>query len=186
MRRAAFVAHRTRLVFCTPPRGLHPAFLLRSPAPSHPRPTPPAALRVRAHAPFELVRDCVRTRSSGTCAAVQPCVRVRVHVCVCVWWRGAAWRPQVGLLREGRGAEIVQETRTWDEAKLVTTTMRKKEGLADYRCARAGRLAVGSWAVGASLDSMTHSCTLCPPEAALWWTRRELFCVLPALLRCCC
>lgn len=27
----------------------------------------------------------------------------------------------------------MQETRLWDEIKLVTTTMRKKEGLADYR-----------------------------------------------------
>lgn len=41
--------------------------------------------------------------------------------------------PQVGLLKAGRGHEIVQETRLWDEFKLVTTTMRKKEGLADYR-----------------------------------------------------
>ena len=40
---------------------------------------------------------------------------------------------QVALLREGKGGEIVQETRLWDEAKLVTTSMRKKEGLADYR-----------------------------------------------------
>ncbi|EFJ46857.1 hypothetical protein VOLCADRAFT_81690 [Volvox carteri f. nagariensis] len=40
---------------------------------------------------------------------------------------------QVGLLRSGRGDEIVQETRLWDEIKLLTNTMRKKEGLADYR-----------------------------------------------------
>ncbi|KAG2431071.1 hypothetical protein HXX76_009604 [Chlamydomonas incerta] len=40
---------------------------------------------------------------------------------------------QVALLRSGRGAEIVMETRLWDEIKLVTNTMRKKEGLADYR-----------------------------------------------------
>ncbi|GIL57448.1 hypothetical protein Vafri_12668 [Volvox africanus] len=40
---------------------------------------------------------------------------------------------QVSLLRAGRGSDIVQETRLWDEIKLVTNTMRKKEGLADYR-----------------------------------------------------
>lgn len=40
---------------------------------------------------------------------------------------------QVALNRAGRTEEIVQETRLWDEIKLVTTTMRKKEGLADYR-----------------------------------------------------
>ncbi|GFR44396.1 hypothetical protein Agub_g5619, partial [Astrephomene gubernaculifera] len=40
---------------------------------------------------------------------------------------------QVSLLRSGRGAEVVQETRLWDEIRLHTTTMRKKEGLADYR-----------------------------------------------------
>ncbi|GLC45258.1 hypothetical protein PLESTB_000719600 [Pleodorina starrii] len=40
---------------------------------------------------------------------------------------------QVSLNRAGRGSEIVQETRLWDEIKLVTNTMRKKEGLADYR-----------------------------------------------------
>ncbi|PNW73316.1 hypothetical protein CHLRE_14g627488v5 [Chlamydomonas reinhardtii] len=36
---------------------------------------------------------------------------------------------QVSLLRSGRGSEIVMETRLWDEIKLVTNTMRKKEGL---------------------------------------------------------
>jgi len=40
---------------------------------------------------------------------------------------------QSALLEEGRGDEIVQETRLWDEGKLETFTMRKKEGLADYR-----------------------------------------------------
>lgn len=40
---------------------------------------------------------------------------------------------QVGLLRDGRGEEIVQETRLWDEGKQMTYTMRRKEGLADYR-----------------------------------------------------
>ena len=40
---------------------------------------------------------------------------------------------QTTLLREGRGAEIVQETRTWDENGACTVSMRKKEGLADYR-----------------------------------------------------
>lgn len=45
---------------------------------------------------------------------------------------------QVGLILAGRGSEIVTETRLWDENKLVTYTMRKKEGLADYR-------SVGRW-----------------------------------------
>jgi len=40
---------------------------------------------------------------------------------------------QVALIRAGRGGEVVQETRLWDEFKLVTYSMRKKEGLADYR-----------------------------------------------------
>lgn len=40
---------------------------------------------------------------------------------------------QTALLREGRPDEIVQETRLWDENKQVTKSMRKKEGLADYR-----------------------------------------------------
>ena len=40
---------------------------------------------------------------------------------------------QVGLHKAGRGGDIVQETRLWDEFKLMTYTMRKKEGLADYR-----------------------------------------------------
>jgi len=40
---------------------------------------------------------------------------------------------QTALLREGRGDEIVQETRLWDEGELCTYTMRRKEGLADYR-----------------------------------------------------
>jgi hypothetical protein len=55
----------------------------------------------------------------------------RPHTCTCALPRGAA---QVSLLRAGRGAEVVQETRLWDEFKLVTYSMRKKEGLADYRC----------------------------------------------------
>ena len=44
-------------------------------------------------------------------------------------WHGG----QVQLVQEGREAEVVQETRLFDEAKQVTFTMRKKEGLADYR-----------------------------------------------------
>ncbi|GAX77651.1 hypothetical protein CEUSTIGMA_g5094.t1 [Chlamydomonas eustigma] len=40
---------------------------------------------------------------------------------------------QVSLVKSGQEAEIVQETRLWDEFKLKTTSMRKKEGLADYR-----------------------------------------------------
>lgn len=40
---------------------------------------------------------------------------------------------QVTLISQGRGEEIVLETRLYDEAKQVTRSMRKKEGLADYR-----------------------------------------------------
>ncbi len=39
----------------------------------------------------------------------------------------------MALLREGRDAEVVQETRLWDENRLCTYSMRKKEGQADYR-----------------------------------------------------
>jgi hypothetical protein len=42
---------------------------------------------------------------------------------------------QVALLQAGRGAEVVQETRLWDEGRQETTSMRTKEGLADYRWA---------------------------------------------------
>ena len=41
--------------------------------------------------------------------------------------------PQVELIESGRGAEVVQETRSWDEVKQATASMRSKEGLADYR-----------------------------------------------------
>lgn len=40
---------------------------------------------------------------------------------------------QSRLLREGKGEEVVQETRMWDEGRRATFSMRKKEGLADYR-----------------------------------------------------
>ena len=40
---------------------------------------------------------------------------------------------QTALIREGKGDDIVQETRTWDEGRQCTVSMRKKEGLADYR-----------------------------------------------------
>jgi Asp-tRNA(Asn)/Glu-tRNA(Gln) amidotransferase B subunit len=39
----------------------------------------------------------------------------------------------VSLLQAGRAAEVVQETRLWDEGRQETTSMRTKEGLADYR-----------------------------------------------------
>ena len=37
------------------------------------------------------------------------------------------------LMEEGKGDEIVQETRGWDDAKQETFSQRKKEGSADYR-----------------------------------------------------
>lgn len=40
---------------------------------------------------------------------------------------------QVSLIRAGKADEIVLETRLWDEFKSQTISMRKKEGLADYR-----------------------------------------------------
>ena len=40
---------------------------------------------------------------------------------------------QTEMILAGREHEIVQETRTWDEARQCTVSMRKKEGLADYR-----------------------------------------------------
>ena len=49
------------------------------------------------------------------------------HWCQCVF------KLQVKLIGEGAGDQVVQETRLWDEGKQVTQSMRKKEGLADYR-----------------------------------------------------
>ena len=40
---------------------------------------------------------------------------------------------QASLLHEGRGDEIVQETRRWDDSAQQTVVLRKKEGLSDYR-----------------------------------------------------
>ncbi|GAB4843672.1 hypothetical protein Ancab_013636 [Ancistrocladus abbreviatus] len=40
---------------------------------------------------------------------------------------------QVHLHSKGQAVEIVQETRLWEEGSQKTVTMRKKEGLADYR-----------------------------------------------------
>ncbi|XP_060671861.1 glutamyl-tRNA(Gln) amidotransferase subunit B, chloroplastic/mitochondrial [Ziziphus jujuba] len=40
---------------------------------------------------------------------------------------------QVQLHSQGQGDQIVQETRLWEEGAQKTVTMRKKEGLADYR-----------------------------------------------------
>ncbi len=40
---------------------------------------------------------------------------------------------QTKLIEAGEEDSIVQETRTWDEGRQCTVSMRKKEGLADYR-----------------------------------------------------
>lgn len=40
---------------------------------------------------------------------------------------------QVNLHNRGQGNQIVQETRLWDDGSQRTITMRKKEGLSDYR-----------------------------------------------------
>ncbi|KAE8717700.1 Glutamyl-tRNA(Gln) amidotransferase subunit B [Hibiscus syriacus] len=40
---------------------------------------------------------------------------------------------QALLLSQGQGDQIVQETRLWEEGAQKTVTMRKKEGLSDYR-----------------------------------------------------
>lgn len=39
----------------------------------------------------------------------------------------------IDLIESGRGEEIVQETRGWDENKLVSSSQRKKESAQDYR-----------------------------------------------------
>ncbi len=39
----------------------------------------------------------------------------------------------MALIVNGRGDEVVQETRLWEEAAQRTVSMRRKEGLADYR-----------------------------------------------------
>ena len=37
----------------------------------------------------------------------------------------------MGLIQDG--GQVVQETRSWDETRQATRSMRSKEGLADYR-----------------------------------------------------
>ena len=37
------------------------------------------------------------------------------------------------LIEDGQADQVVQETRLWDEGRQATSSMRKKEGLADYR-----------------------------------------------------
>lgn len=70
------------------------------------------------------------------------CATLKCSLYCCVVTLTICVVTQVSLIREGRGAEVVQETRLWDEFKLVTYSMRKKEGLADYRCAYMPVLAV--------------------------------------------
>ena len=43
------------------------------------------------------------------------------------------FRRQTSLLEAGRGSEIKQETRLWDEQRMETKSMRSKEEAADYR-----------------------------------------------------
>ena len=40
---------------------------------------------------------------------------------------------QVAILSDSAGGAVVQETRLWEEGGQRTVSMRKKEGLADYR-----------------------------------------------------
>ncbi len=40
---------------------------------------------------------------------------------------------QTGLINDGKEGEIVQETRTWDEQRQCTVSLRNKEGEAHYR-----------------------------------------------------
>ncbi len=58
----------------------------------------------------------------------------------------------------------MQETRLWDEIKLVTTTMRKKEGLADYRCGPDQR-----WPYSVSLTYLYYLYYCCCVGAAVLW-----------------
>ena len=79
---------------------------------------------------------------------------------------------QVELNKEGRGGEIVQETRLFDENKQVTYPMRSKEELADYRYFPEPDLP----AVDISDEFLTQTrvsrlltCSMCPrpPEGGL-------------------
>jgi hypothetical protein len=49
------------------------------------------------------------------------------------WGLIGARHKQVALVSTGRADEVVLETRLWDEAQQCTYSMRRKEGLADYR-----------------------------------------------------
>lgn len=62
---------------------------------------------------------------------------------------------QVSLLQAGRGAEVVQETRLWDEGRQETSSMRTKEGLADYRW---GRLLLLLLCTALHCHAMPHLC----------------------------
>lgn len=80
------------------------------------------------------------------------------------------------LIEDGQADQVVQETRLWDEGRQATSSMRKKEGLADYRYfpepdlpeltvtdSFIERLQVGSGAAAATCTSMwSHSQPGCP------------------------
>ena len=57
-----------------------------------------------------------------------PCFAQSAHA-----FTGLLHGMQVELLATGAAAHIVQETRLWDEGQQCTYSMRRKEGLADYR-----------------------------------------------------
>ncbi|KAK9809419.1 hypothetical protein WJX73_004700 [Symbiochloris irregularis] len=68
----------------------------------------------------EQLRTRVEVKNMNSLSAIQKAVEYEME-------------RQVELIESGRESEIVQETRLFDEDKGHTFSMRKKEGLADYR-----------------------------------------------------